>query len=306
MNMTPNDIYKQQNAAYRFKDDKNWVPLDRMRQIDRTDKRIICIRYNEGIRGFKAMVQWKLVINYQQEAMLKDMLDKIDGYSHALIVKSHIKKAYHYVTIRLLGEPTSQDLSCLTTPLRFLKDLNGNILLTNDDDPPEPSQVNKFNFHVNNEDLREFLHKAENMTEKDFEERDADKESSIEKRKKSSSKSGVRDEQHKPKIEIKASPLIVGLDDSISAKSFKARKASKACICGNKDDNSLRITVIMEDDTNTTVFNVDNIGENEAVIGDLKAIARKTRMLKLCSEIRKLIPKNKRVKEVFVQQMLRE
>lgn len=210
-----------QNLAYRLKDDNDWLLNENVGKLNKDGKRTICIKYTETMRGFKSMVKWKLILSYQKGASLKDMIEQIDGYNHMLIVDTHNKKASHYITIYFSNNLTSQDVNCVTAPLRFSKDDNGKFLLVTEKEQPEHSDSNKFNFHITKEILDQFISKVDKVTEEELEEKGYDNESTNNDKKASSSKQKLSSSKLTKRLETNDFPLIIGVDDIISAKSFK-------------------------------------------------------------------------------------
>ena len=160
----------------------------------------------------------------QKGTVLKDMVDDIDGYAHKLTLGRHNKKVNHLITIRLKNNVSPQSLNCLTTPLRFLKDNNGEILTTNDNTEPETTQTNKFDFYVKGDELEKFLNESDQLNESDLEENEIDNDVSQESVKKSSLKKIKRDADIKERVSGRESPIVLGLDDTISVKPFRANK----------------------------------------------------------------------------------
>lgn len=291
------------NIAYRQRNTEGWISIDSDKRIDVIGKKTLCLKYREPCRYIKKVKKWGLILKYQQFASLRVMLNKISGYSHALIDDRHQRKAFHYITLYFNQEPTEQDIYCATAPLNLLKEVEGEALTIDDDKQPEVTRNDKFNFHMYGNELKEFLETSKNFSESDFDSKSSNNisvnEVSIHNNSESNDKSKEINKRNKD-----YSPLVIGKEESDSVKRFKAssKLGNRRSTTQNLPDQ--QIIVIIRNFSDAEVFTIDNEPEYEALAEELREIAEKKKIAKLCEEMKQLIRGRKKVKDRCITNLL--
>lgn len=106
------------NKAYSLDNDKNWMIFDDEKLPELKHHKTLCLRYSECVKGNKLLTRWKLILAFLKKTGFKFYVDKLKGYSNALIENTHDHKITHYIVLYFKNTITLQDLSSAILPLK--------------------------------------------------------------------------------------------------------------------------------------------------------------------------------------------